>query len=81
MLRDFRLTTTESEAGSFLISYWRVDPGEAVNEGEELVVVESVDEKTALAVLSPWTGVLAEIAVGEGNEVAPGDLLGRIEAA
>ena len=79
MLREVRLAVSESESGSFTISYWRAESGERVREGSELLIVESVEEKTALAVLSPWTGVLAEIVAREGSTVAPGALLGRIE--
>ena len=79
MLRDVSLAAGESESGSFTISYWRAEPGARVREGSELLIVESVEEKTALAVLSPWSGVLAEIVAGEGSTVAPGALLGRIE--
>jgi len=76
---EILLTPTDSDAVEFTISYWKVDPGESVRGGDELVVVESVEEKTALAVTSPCAGVLAEIVAREGQVVAPGDLLGRIE--
>lgn len=79
MTREIFLTPTESDATEFTISYWKVDPGESVRDGDELVVVESVDEKTALAVASPCAGVLTEIVALEGQVVAPGDLLGRID--
>lgn len=79
MTREIFLTPTESDSTEFTISYWKVDPGESVRGGDELVVVESVDEKTALAVASPCAGVLAEIVAQEGQIVGPGDLLGRIE--
>ena len=79
MTREIFLRPTESDSTEFTISYWKVDPGESVRDGDELVVVESVDEKTALAVTSPCTGVLAEVVAREGQVVGPGDLLGRIE--
>ena len=79
MTREILLEPTESDSTGFTISYWKVDPGERVDSGDELVVVESVEEKTALAVASPCAGVLAEIVAREGQVVAPGDLLGRIE--
>ncbi|MFH1865409.1 MAG: lipoyl domain-containing protein [Candidatus Eisenbacteria bacterium] len=80
MLRDIILETTETEALEFTISYWKVDPGAAVHEGDELLVVESVEDKTALAVISRYTGTLAEILAQEDSTVAPGDRLGRIDA-
>jgi len=80
VLKDIILEVTETEATEFTISYWKVDQGAAVREGEELLVVESVEDKTAMAVLSPHAGTLAEILVQEDSTVAPGDRLGRIDA-
>ena len=50
-----------------------------MREGDELLVVESVDDKTALSVISRYTGTLAEILAQEDAKVAPGDRLGRID--
>jgi pyruvate/2-oxoglutarate dehydrogenase complex dihydrolipoamide acyltransferase (E2) component len=79
VLKDIILETTETDASEFTISYWKVDAGAAVREGDELLVVESVEDKTALAVISHHTGTLAEILTQEDATVAPGDRLGRIE--
>ena len=79
MLKDVILETTETEATEFTISYWKVDAGAAVREGDELLVVESVEDKTALAIISPHTGTLAEILAQEDAKVASGDRLGRID--
>ncbi len=79
MLKDIILVPTETDASEFTISYWKVDAGAAVHEGDELLIVESVEDKTALAVISPHTGTLAEILVQEDATVAPGDRLGRID--
>lgn len=81
MLKDIVLEAGESEASEFTLSYWKVDPGAAVHEGDELLVVESVDDKTALSVVSRHSGTLAEILVNEDETVRVGDRLGRIEAA
>jgi len=79
VLKDIILETTETEATEFTISYWKVDPGAVVREGDELLIVESVDDKTALVVMSRHAGTLAEILVQENATVAPGDRLGRID--
>jgi pyruvate/2-oxoglutarate dehydrogenase complex dihydrolipoamide acyltransferase (E2) component len=81
LLKDIILEAGESEASEFTVSYWKVDPGAAVREGDELLIVESVDDKMALSVLSKHSGTLAEILVGEDEKVSAGDRLGRIEAA
>jgi pyruvate/2-oxoglutarate dehydrogenase complex dihydrolipoamide acyltransferase (E2) component len=80
VLRDIILEAAETDAIEFTISYWKVDPGADVHEGDELLVVESVEDKTAMAVISRYTGTLAEILAKEDSKVAPGDRLGRIDA-
>ena len=80
MLRDVVFEPAESEADEFTVSYWKVDPGGEVRRGDELVVVESVEDKTAFVVLAPHTGVLTHITAGENETVVPGVVLGRIDA-
>jgi pyruvate/2-oxoglutarate dehydrogenase complex dihydrolipoamide acyltransferase (E2) component len=77
--KDVVFAPTLTDAAEFTVSFWKVEPGEAVDAGAELVVLESVEEKTAIAVESPCSGVLAEIVAGEDAAVRPGDVLGRIE--
>ncbi len=79
MRKDFKLRTTETDSTEFRVSYWKNGTGEGIAEGADLLVIESVDEKTALAVPSPYAGVLVEIVAGEDEVVHPGDLLGRID--
>ena len=73
------LETGEAEGVEFSVSYWKVDTGARVASGDELVVLESTDDKTALVVLSSHTGKLVEILVSEEQIVSAGDTLGRIE--
>jgi pyruvate/2-oxoglutarate dehydrogenase complex dihydrolipoamide acyltransferase (E2) component len=79
LFKDIILDAGECEASEFTVSYWKVDPGAAVREGDELLVLESADDKTALSVLSRHSGRLVEILVNEEETVSPGDTLGRIE--
>jgi pyruvate/2-oxoglutarate dehydrogenase complex dihydrolipoamide acyltransferase (E2) component len=79
LLKDIVLDPGEAEAAEFTVSYWKVEKGDRVVEGDELVVLESVDDKTALAVLSPHTGILKELLVSEEQAVSEGEILGRIE--
>ncbi len=81
MLENIVIEATASEAGEFTVLFWKVEQGESVSEGDELLVVESDEEKTALTVLAPCAGVLVEVTAGEDSRVAPGEVLGRIEAA
>ena len=79
MLRDVVLEPAESDSEEFTVSFWKVDAGGPVVEGAELVVLESTEEKTALAVLSPFSGVLDSVCAEEDSTVRAGDVLCRVE--
>lgn len=51
--------------------------GETVEEGDTLVILESM--KMEIPVVAESTGVLKELAVGEGDVVQEGDLIAVIE--
>jgi pyruvate/2-oxoglutarate dehydrogenase complex dihydrolipoamide acyltransferase (E2) component len=53
--------------------------GETVAENEPLIEIET--DKVTVEVASPGAGILREIMKGEQEEIAPGEVLGRIEAA
>jgi biotin carboxyl carrier protein len=53
-----------------------VEPGQAVEAGQGLVVVEAMKMENALTAAA--AGVVAEIAVSEGSSVEAGRLLLRI---
>jgi len=57
---------------------WLKKVGETVTENEPLIEIET--DKVTVEVASPGTGVLREIVKGEQEEIAPGEVLGRIEA-
>ena len=63
------------EAG--VVTKWLKSPGDAVDEGEAIVEIET--EKIENVVAAPASGTLAEIIVGEDEEVPIGTVLGRIE--
>ncbi len=79
MLKDIVLDPSASDAEEFTVLFWKVDEGEPVSAGEELVVLESSEEKTAVSVSAPWDGTLAEIVAGEDSRVGPGAVLARME--
>jgi acetyl-CoA carboxylase biotin carboxyl carrier protein len=58
---------------------WKVvkATGETVEEGETLVILESM--KMEIPVLAESDGVLKELAVNEGDVVQEGDLIAVIE--
>ena len=60
-------------------SVWKVlvEPGAAVAAGDTLVILESM--KMEIPVLAESDGVLAQLAVNEGDVVQEGDLIAVIE--
>jgi acetyl-CoA carboxylase biotin carboxyl carrier protein len=58
---------------------WRVvvGPGDAVGEGEPLVILESM--KMEIPVPSPVAGTVAEVRVAEGGVVQEGDVIAIVE--
>jgi biotin carboxyl carrier protein len=58
---------------------WKVvaAPGDSVDDGDTLVILESM--KMEIPVLAESSGVIAEIAVNEGDVVQEGDLIARVE--
>ena len=58
---------------------WKVvaTRGDSVDDGDTLVILESM--KMEIPVLAESAGVVAEIAVNEGDVVQEGDLIARVE--
>jgi len=58
---------------------WKVvaSTGDEVAEGDTLVILESM--KMEIPVVSEYDGVIAQIAVNEGDVVQEGDLIAVIE--
>lgn len=59
------------------VSYWLIEEGESVREGDDLV--EMTTDKAAFSLPAPQTGTLLEKLVEEGEEVAVGDVICIIE--
>ena len=64
-------SVTEGQIGS-----WLVAVGDTVEIDQALVEIET--DKVAVEVPSPVAGVVAELLVGEGDTVAPGDAVAKI---
>jgi len=58
---------------------WKVvaATGDRVDDGDTLVILEAM--KMEIPVLAESSGVVAEIAVNEGDVVQEGDLIARVE--
>src|SRR3954454_4009683 len=75
---EVRAPAEQTEGTRSQILRWLKNVGEAVAENEPLIEIET--DKVTVEVASPGSGVLREIVKGEQEEIAPGEVLGRIEA-
>jgi 2-oxoglutarate dehydrogenase E2 component (dihydrolipoamide succinyltransferase) len=77
-MTDIRVPTLGESVTEATVGKWFKQPGDAVAVDEPLVELET--DKVTLEVPAPAAGVLSEIAVKDGETVAPGALLGQIKA-
>src|SRR5690348_12159518 len=68
----------EQEGTRSQVLRWLKRPGEAVRENEPVVELET--DKVTVEVSAPASGMLREILKQEGEELAPGDILARIDS-
>jgi 2-oxoglutarate dehydrogenase E2 component (dihydrolipoamide succinyltransferase) len=75
---EVRAPAEQTEGTRSQVLRWLKNVGEPVAENEPLIEIET--DKVTVEVASPRSGVLREIVKGEQEEIAPGEVLGRIEA-
>jgi 2-oxoglutarate dehydrogenase E2 component (dihydrolipoamide succinyltransferase) len=75
---EIRAPAEQTEGTRSQVLRWLKQVGDSVAENEPLIEIET--DKVTVEVASPATGVLREIIKHEQEEIAPGDLLGRIDA-
>ena len=76
---DIRVPAGQEEGTRSQVLRWLKSVGESVTEHEPLIELET--DKVTVEVASPGAGVLTEILKQEQEEVAPGEVLGRIGLA
>ncbi|HET7384953.1 MAG TPA: 2-oxoglutarate dehydrogenase complex dihydrolipoyllysine-residue succinyltransferase [Pseudolabrys sp.] len=76
-MADIRVPTLGESVTEATVGKWFKQPGDAVAVDEPLVEIET--DKVTLEVPAPAAGVLADIAVKNGDTVAVGALLGQIK--
>ena len=77
-VEDVKLPDLGEDAGDVAtVSFWYVDPGETVEEGDELV--QMLTDKATFDVPSPLSGTVKELVADEDQEVRVGEVLCRIE--
>lgn len=75
---DITLELGQEEGTASFISTWLKGPGDVVKAHEPVAELET--DKVVVEVAAPVAGVIAEIIKQEGEEVRPGEVLGRIAA-
>jgi 2-oxoglutarate dehydrogenase E2 component (dihydrolipoamide succinyltransferase) len=76
---DIRAPEEQTEGTRSQVLRWLKGVGESVVEHEPLIEIET--DKVTVEVAAPASGVLREILKREQEEVAPGEVLGRLEIA
>ncbi len=76
MTTEIRVPSLGESVSEATVGKWFKKPGDAIASGETLCELET--DKVTLEVPAPAAGVLAEIAVKEGETVEPNALLGMI---
>jgi 2-oxoglutarate dehydrogenase E2 component (dihydrolipoamide succinyltransferase) len=74
---EIRAPLEQTEGTRSQILRWLKSIGDTVTENEPLIEIET--DKVTVEVASPGSGTLREIVKQAQDEIAPGDLLGRIE--
>lgn len=74
---EIRAPAEQTEGTRSQLLRWLKRVGESVEANEPLIELET--DKVTVEVAAPASGVLAEILKQEQDEIAPGELLGRIE--
>jgi len=75
---DIRAPAEQTEGTRSQLLRWLKRPGESVTLNEPLIEIET--DKVTVEVAAPGSGVLTEVLKQEQDEIAPGELLGRIAA-
>lgn len=78
-LLDIRAPEEQTEGTRSQVLRWLRQVGERVREHEPLIELET--DKVTVEIPAPASGVLREILKHEQDEIAPGEVLGRLEAA
>jgi len=75
---DVKLPDLGEDAGNEArVAFWYVDPGERVEEGDDLV--QMLTDKATFDVPSPASGKVAELVADEDQEVKVGETLCRLQ--
>jgi 2-oxoglutarate dehydrogenase E2 component (dihydrolipoamide succinyltransferase) len=78
-LVDVIVPVGQAEGTESVVSTWFKSLGDSVSENEPLLEIST--DKVNMEVASPGSGRLVEILKNDGEQVEPGDVLGRVDTA
>ena len=78
-LVDVIVPVGQAEGTESVVSTWFKSVGDVVTENEPLLEIST--DKVNMEVASPGTGRLVEILKSDGEQVEPGEVLGRVDAS
>lgn len=76
-MKEIKLLELTEEMETAIISFWHVEEGDPVEEGDKLVEV-TVDNES-YNITSPVSGILNEVFFEEGDEVEVSEVIATIE--
>lgn len=76
-MKDIKIPELAESIMEGTISEWLVKVGDKVEKGDAVVELET--DKVNVEVHSEFSGVIAEITVGEGEDVVVGDVIGKLD--
>src|SRR5215217_1484735 len=78
-LVDVIVPVGQAEGTESVVSTWFKSVGDAVAENEPLLEIST--DKVNMEVAAPGTGRLVEILKNDGDQVEPGEVLGRLDTS
>jgi 2-oxoglutarate dehydrogenase E2 component (dihydrolipoamide succinyltransferase) len=76
-MKEVKLPELVENMERAVISFWHIEEGDPVEEGDNLV--EVIVDSTNYNVISPSSGILNEVFFEEGDEVEVGEVIATIE--
>lgn len=76
-MKEVKLTELVEDMERAVISFWHIEEGDPIEEGDDLV--EVIVGSTNYNVPSPFSGILNEVFFEEGDEVELGEVIATIE--
>ena len=78
VLEEVTVSDLDVSVDSVTISFWHVDAGEMVEQGDDLVDISF--KKKSMTIHAPCSGMLHEIFFDEGDEASIDDVIANIDS-